>query len=133
MAETCKPYFGDVSGMTYLQWLDRYVELAIGDGDSTADTKAANKMGDRAYRAAMRGWQDRYWESVGLPCGQTRLGPGRRRLTRAGHEAEKAQAGHAATLLAAVGTASQRHDVLESRVAALREEVTSVNVVEFGV
>ncbi len=24
--------------MTYLQWLDRYVELAIGDGDSTADT-----------------------------------------------------------------------------------------------
>ncbi|BBY92820.1 type I polyketide synthase [Mycobacterium gallinarum] len=38
MANTAKPYFGDVSGMTYLQWLNRYVELAIGDGDSTADT-----------------------------------------------------------------------------------------------
>ncbi len=28
--------------MTYRQWLARYVELAIGDGDSTADTKAAD-------------------------------------------------------------------------------------------
>ena len=39
MALTAKPYFGDVGEMTYLQWLHRYVELAIGDGDSTADTK----------------------------------------------------------------------------------------------
>ena len=40
MARTAKPYFGDVADMTYLQWLRRYVELAIGDGDSTADTAA---------------------------------------------------------------------------------------------
>lgn len=40
MATTAKPYFGDVGEMTYLQWLRRYVELAIGDGDSTADTAA---------------------------------------------------------------------------------------------
>ena len=40
MALTAKPYFGDVADMTYLQWLRRYVELAIGDGDSTADTKS---------------------------------------------------------------------------------------------
>ncbi|WP_102142350.1 type I polyketide synthase [Mycobacterium hubeiense] len=38
MAKTAKPYFGDVEEMTYLQWLRRYVELAIGDGTSTADT-----------------------------------------------------------------------------------------------
>ena len=38
MAGTAKPYFGDVSEMTYLQWLQRYVELAIGEGNSTADT-----------------------------------------------------------------------------------------------
>lgn len=38
MANTAKPYFGDAGEMTYLQWLRRYVELAIGDGDSTADT-----------------------------------------------------------------------------------------------
>jgi fatty acid synthase len=28
MAETCKPYFGDVAEMSYEQWLRRYVELA---------------------------------------------------------------------------------------------------------
>ena len=39
MADTAKPYFGDVADMTYLHWLQRYVELAIGDGDTTADTK----------------------------------------------------------------------------------------------
>ncbi|SOX55207.1 DUF1729 domain-containing protein, partial [Mycobacterium ahvazicum] len=38
MAGTAKPYFGDVREMTYLQWLQRYVELAIGAGNSTADT-----------------------------------------------------------------------------------------------
>jgi fatty acid synthase, bacteria type len=41
MADTAKPYFGDAAEMTYEQWLRRYVELAIGDGDSTADTKTA--------------------------------------------------------------------------------------------
>ena len=40
MANTAKPYFGDISELTYLQWLQRYVELTIGDGDSTADTAA---------------------------------------------------------------------------------------------
>ena len=40
MANTAKPYFGDIGDMTYLQWLQRYCELAIGDGDSTADTAA---------------------------------------------------------------------------------------------
>ena len=38
MANTAKPYFGDVGEMTYLQWLQRYVELTIGEGNSTADT-----------------------------------------------------------------------------------------------
>ncbi|WP_313673649.1 polyketide synthase [Mycolicibacterium sp.] len=40
MAATAKPYFGDIAEMTYLQWLRRYVELAIG-GSSTADNKAS--------------------------------------------------------------------------------------------
>ncbi|MEO6793988.1 MAG: fatty acid synthase subunit beta domain-containing protein, partial [Mycobacterium sp.] len=42
LADTAKPYFGDVSEMTYAQWLRRYVELAIGAGDSTADTASPN-------------------------------------------------------------------------------------------
>ena len=41
MAVTAKPYFGDVGEMTYGNWLRRYVELAIGTGDSTADAKKA--------------------------------------------------------------------------------------------
>jgi fatty acid synthase len=44
MANTAKPYFGDVKEMTYLQWLQRYVELTIGDGDSTADTAAPGSL-----------------------------------------------------------------------------------------
>lgn len=51
--------------------------------------KEANKEGDRAYRDAMRQWQDRYWADVGLPCGLTRIGPGRRRLDRKAWRAEK--------------------------------------------
>ncbi|MDV7173054.1 DUF1729 domain-containing protein [Gordonia amicalis] len=31
MADTAKPYFGDVATMTYREWLDRYATLAVGD------------------------------------------------------------------------------------------------------
>lgn len=34
MADTAKPYFGDVAAMTYRAWLDRYATLAVGDGRS---------------------------------------------------------------------------------------------------
>jgi fatty acid synthase, bacteria type len=60
MANTAKPYFGDVSEMTYLQWLQRYVELTIGEGNSTADTAApgspwlADTWRDRFQRMLQR-------------------------------------------------------------------------------
>lgn len=53
-----------------------------------ADPKA-NKEGDQAYRAAMRAWQDDYWQKVGLKHGLARLGPGKRRLSRAAWKAEQ--------------------------------------------
>ncbi|MBX7456293.1 DUF1729 domain-containing protein [Mycolicibacterium sp. 3033] len=58
MAGTAKPYFGDIGDMTYLQWLQRYVELAIGDGDSTADTAAPGSpwLADT--------WRDRFEEML---------------------------------------------------------------------
>jgi hypothetical protein len=56
------------------------------------DGKALNKRADAAYKAAMREWQDSYHEAVALPCGLTRLGPARRRLTRDEWKAEQAQA-----------------------------------------
>lgn len=48
-----------------------------------------NRAGDRAYKGAMRAWQDRYWNDVGLACGLARLGPGKRRLTRQEWHAEQ--------------------------------------------
>jgi hypothetical protein len=35
-----------------------------------------------AYKAAMRSWQDSYFDAVGVQNGLTRIGPGRRRLSR---------------------------------------------------
>lgn len=65
--------------------------LATGPVDGEA-SKALNKRGDVAYKAAMRSWQDSYHEAVAIPCGLTRLGPQRRRLTRAEWQAEQVQA-----------------------------------------
>ncbi len=62
------------------------------------DAKTANAKGDRAYKAAMRSWQDGYWQAVGLPCGLARIGPGRRRLSRAEWQAEQAQVERVASL-----------------------------------
>lgn len=58
MANTAKPYFGDIADMSYLQWLQRYIELAIGDGDSTADTAAPGSpwLADT--------WRDRFEEML---------------------------------------------------------------------
>ena len=67
MADTAKPYFGDVGEMTYLQWLQRYVELAIGEGDSTADTAAPGSpwLADT--------WRDRFQQM--LQRAEARLDP----------------------------------------------------------
>lgn len=67
MAGTAKPYFGDVSEMTYAQWLRRYVELAIGAGDSTADTR----KGDSPWLDIT--WRDRWAEM--LQRAEARLHP----------------------------------------------------------
>lgn len=65
--------------------------MAAGPG-ADEDSKTLNRRGDRAYRAAMRAWQDSYFEAVGVKCGLTRLGPARRRLTREEWRAERTQA-----------------------------------------
>lgn len=65
--------------------------MAAGPG-ADEDSKTLNRRGDRAYRAAMRAWQDLYFKAVGVKCGLTRLGPARRRLTREEWQAERTQA-----------------------------------------
>ncbi|NVJ64770.1 MAG: hypothetical protein HWD84_11170 [Flavobacteriaceae bacterium] len=58
----------------------------------TESKKELNRRGDRAYRDAMRGWQDSYHKAVGVPSGLTRLGPARRRLSREAWHAEQVAA-----------------------------------------
>ncbi|MGS4987496.1 hypothetical protein ACVDG9_05980 [Roseibium sp. RP-7] len=63
------------------------------DTHPTSDSKKdLNRIGDRAYRDAMRGWQDSYHKAVGIPSGLTRLGPARRRLSREAWHAEQVAA-----------------------------------------
>ena len=45
---------------------------------------------NKAYKAAMRGLQDDFFEHVGMRYGLNRLGPAKRRLTRSGWVAEQA-------------------------------------------
>ena len=56
------------------------------------DSKMHKKRADRAYVEAMRYWLDDYHKNVAIPSGQTRLGPRKRRLTRAEWQREKVQA-----------------------------------------
>lgn len=55
---------------------------------------AGLKKGEQnlAYCEAMREWQDRFSRDVGQSHGLTRIGPGRRRLTRSQWQQEKTQA-----------------------------------------
>lgn len=61
-------------------------------GKEAEDKKALSKRADAAYKEAMRQWQDSYHQAVAVPCGLTRLGPQRRRLSRDEWQREKVQA-----------------------------------------
>lgn len=87
------------------------------------DTKALNKRGDQAYRAAMRAWQDSYYETVAVVCGLTRLGPQRRRLTREQWQAEKVQARALRTTIERAKVVKARG---ESMIANTKEEVARI-------
>lgn len=50
------------------------------------------KKSNDVYRGAMRVVQDEYYEAVGAPNGMTRIGPGKRRLSRAEWHLEQQQA-----------------------------------------
>lgn len=92
------------------------------------DTKVLNKRGDQAYRAAMRAWQDSYHETVAIPCGLTRLGPQRRRLTRVEWQAEQVQARALRTTLDRAREVKRRG---ESMIASTKHEAARI-VAEAG-
>ena len=87
------------------------------------DSKTLNRRGDRAYRAAMRAWQDSYFEFVAIKCGLTRLGPARRRLTRAEWQAERTQA---TALRDTLDRANKAQHKVESFVARTMTETKSL-------
>ncbi len=57
---TAKPYFGDVAEMTYLQWLTRYLELAVGT-DSACEFDCGTDLGDAVAEAHTSPWLDVSW------------------------------------------------------------------------
>ncbi|MFD6859647.1 fatty acid synthase subunit beta domain-containing protein [Rhodococcus sp. NPDC060090] len=57
---TAKPYFGDVAEMTYLQWLTRYLELAIGS-DCATEFDCGSDLGDVVADAHVSPWLDVSW------------------------------------------------------------------------
>ncbi|WP_349963496.1 hypothetical protein [Rhizobium sp. ZPR3] len=72
------------------------------------DDKAMRRRSDRAYKDAMREWQDGYFRAVGMPAGLTRLGPAQRRLSRVEWHQERHQA--------------QALKVVQEEAAALKEK-----------
>ena len=98
------------------------------DTHPTSDSKKdLNRIGDRAYRDAMRGWQDSYHKAVGIPSGLTRLGPARRRLSREAWHAEQVAA---RAVKAAEERAARYVEAVKSKGSAyadrIKEEATNV-------
>jgi hypothetical protein len=87
------------------------------------DVKALNRRGDAAYKKAMREWQDSYHETVAIPSGLTRLGPQRRRLTRAEWQAEQVQAKALRTTIERAKVVKARG---ESMIAATKEDAARI-------
>lgn len=84
---------------------------AIHEGRAAAaHAKASGQLKgfqNEAYKQAMRAFQDDFSLKVGQPFGLTRLGPGRRRLTRKAWHAEQKQA---KALAEVQKTAKKRHE-----------------------
>lgn len=65
----------------------------------------AKGLQNQAYKAAMRAFQDEFFDRVGIEHGFTRLGPGKRRLTREEWKLEQVQAASAAAAIDKAKTA----------------------------
>lgn len=93
------------------------------------DDKAVSKRADAAYKSAMRMWLDDYHLRVAQPCGLTRLGPGKRRLTRDQWQQEKRQADSLRDTLAKAERLKAQADAFVERVkkeaAAVRADATA--------
>jgi hypothetical protein len=60
--------------------------------DESVEKKQINKISNAAYKEAMSNFQNDFYLAVGVPCGLTRFGPKRARLTRKQWTQEKTDA-----------------------------------------
>jgi hypothetical protein len=102
----------------------------VHDGRRAAESAKAAGLAkgpqNDAYKASMRAYQSRYWESVGFDHGLTRLGPGRRRLTRAAWQAEQMAATAAANALRRAEQVTTTATGREARAMAVVEQARSM-------
>lgn len=116
----------DEPGMSALKFhpgVTKKREIMAAGARDGEDAKALSKRADAAYKQAMREWQDSYYDAVAVPCGLTRLGPQRRRLTREEWQREQVQA---KALQQTVERARQVKSSGEAFIARTKSEAASI-------
>lgn len=101
-------------------------ERAKAEGMTPRD---AVKVGNDALKKAMRALQDEYHAEVGAPCGMTRLGPGRRRMSRKQWVEEKELAAKASVIAQkeAVTLIEERETAAEVAAQELAQEKAAIS------
>lgn len=97
---------------------------SIHRGIAASDAATSDKK--KAYNAAMRDWQTEYSKMVGMKHGQTRRGPGGRRLSRLEWNAEQDQA---KALKLVADSAAQMHQqvILEAQAKTMKMRLAAKN------
>lgn len=91
-----------------------------GDRKRTAEQKAdGRRQGIHAYQIAMRDYQKEFYEAVSIKHGLTKIGPGRRRLSRGEWKQEQEQAKEIAANISKI---SERHKVLNEHIEEVMED-----------
>lgn len=94
---------------------------------SDLDRRNIVKYGNRAYVKAMREFQDEYYTEVGLKCGLTRIGPAKKRMSRADWVAERDRA---AKIGAAVREAESIAENISTRTAEIEAREANIEARE---
>lgn len=96
---------------------------------AAADAKAAGKKKgeqNKVYKEAMRAWQDDFWQEVGVRHGLTRIGPGKRRLTRAEWKAEQNTSKLISCMLDEIQNKTERIEFIEENIEMERKLVLEI-------
>lgn len=102
---------------------------SVHDGKAAAQEQAdagqVKGAQNRAYKQSMRQFQSQYFHEVGAPHGLTRMGPGRRRLTRAEWKAEQEGVEEYSQMLRMKESLGESLDAAEAELHAVEHELES--------